>query len=99
MSRNSKRYEFIAYAKICSSKLAYKCVVYTNNGRDTEGMMLKLRLVRSYIKALESYAGIKRKVYFSKDECCGALICVKNCLNSKEICNIVNKLKLICKSC
>ena len=99
MSSKQKIYNLIAYAKICSSKVAYNYVIATNNGKETDDMLCKLRLIRSYIKSVESYAGLKRKIYYSNDNCGVTLICVKNCFNSKEICNIVNKLKTICKSC
>ena len=97
MINKTKIKEFIAYAKICSSKLAYKYVIYTNNGKDTTSILFKLRLVRSYIKALESYVGIPRRNFFGDG--CNAIICVRTCLCKKEICNIVNKLKTICNNC
>lgn len=87
---------FIAYAKICSSKIAYKYVNYSNNGKDTEDIMLKLRLIRSYIRSVESYIGMPKKSY--RNGCCET-ICVRTCLNSEEICNIVNRIKSICKTC
>jgi hypothetical protein len=98
MSSNHHIKDFIAYAKICSSDLAYKFVMDTNHGKDTSATMLKLRLLRSYIKSLESYAGIKRQVFRVS---CGEkeFICVQTCLNKKEICNIVNKIKSYINNC
>jgi hypothetical protein len=98
MSNNKNIKEFIAYAKICHSDLAYKLVLDENVGKDTEVFMLKLRLLRSYIKSLESYAGIKRQVFRVS---CGEkeFICVQTCLNKKEICNIVNKIKSYINNC
>lgn len=93
---NNKLYKFIAWAKICSSKKARKYVIDVNIGRDTEEQLNQLLLLRSFIKALESFAGIQRKTYRG---CEVETICVKTCLNQKEICIIANKIKTICKTC
>lgn len=90
--------EFVAYAKICSSKLAYNYVLLTNNGKDTSSDLMKLRLLRSYIKTVESCAGIKRTALLTGDCNCESF-CMKTCLSSTEICKLVNKIKSICKTC
>jgi hypothetical protein len=48
-------YKFIAYAKICSCRLSCDYVHKTNNGYDTEDLMNKIRLLKSYILSIESY--------------------------------------------
>lgn len=98
MACSNKYLEFLAYAKIESSKLAYEYVIAVNHGKCGEKKLIKLRLLRSLIKTLESYAGIKRRIYLSND-CSPALFCVETCLDSKEICNIVNKIKSLIKNC
>jgi hypothetical protein len=98
MSSNYKLKKFIAYAKICSSNLAYKYVVNTNNGKDTSATLLKLRLLRSYIATLESFAGISKRSFLDRNGD-KVFICIKTCLCKQEICNIVNKIKSNCLNC
>lgn len=93
---SKKVYKFIAWAKYCSSNHAHKYVRDLNVGRDTQEQLDRLLLLRSLIKTLESFTGIKRKTYKGCDV---ETICVKTCLNQKEICIIANKIKTICKTC
>lgn len=98
MASNRKILKFIAYAKICSSKLAYKYVMEVNYGKDASKTLLKLKLLKLHINILESYAGLKRRIY--RDDCGGkTFIYVQTCLSKKEICNIVNKIKSNCLNC
>jgi len=48
-------YKFIAYAKTCSCDMACDYVHKTNHGYSTEGLMDKIRLLRSYIRSIENY--------------------------------------------
>lgn len=87
---------FIAGAKICSSKIAHRYVTGLNHGKDVAADLDRLLLLRSFIKALESYAGMPRRTWRG---CECETICVKTCLSKKEICIIANKIKTICKTC
>jgi hypothetical protein len=91
----SKSYnEFLVYAKMCSVELTVKYLRGKNNGRNVDGMMIKIRLLMSMIKTLESLCGRSRKMYM--DGCDPCYIEVESCFNCKEICNLVDKMKSIC---
>lgn len=96
MCKNKKIKRFIASAKICSSKIAHRYVTDLNHGKETEADLNRLLLLRSFIKTLESCAGIARRTWRG---CECETICVKTCLSKKEICIIANKIKTICKNC
>lgn len=51
----SAQQTFIAYAKICSSSFACEYVKRTNYGEDMSDLMLKIRLLNSYISDLEAF--------------------------------------------
>jgi hypothetical protein len=55
MASGTTIYEFTAWAKICSSRLAYKYVKGLNVGKDMSEMLDKLLLLNRYIKVLENY--------------------------------------------
>lgn len=98
MASNHKILKFIAYAKICSSKLAYQYVMDVNYGKDASMTLLKLKTLKLYINILESNAGLKRRMY--RDNCGEkTFIYIQTCLSKKEICNIVNKIKSNCLNC
>jgi hypothetical protein len=86
--------EFLMHAKLCSSHMAFDYVRWTNAGRDTYCLLTKLRMLRSYIKTLESFCRPERKVYFDFCEPCE--IEVETCLDCSEICNLVKKISSIC---
>lgn len=79
--------------------MAYKYVIDTNYGKDTSELFLRLQLFRSYIRELENYVGIKKQMFRNDCQDGKVFIFVKSCLNEKEICNIVNKIKSNCINC
>lgn len=55
MSGKSSIYEFTAWAKICSSRMAKKYVKGVNVGKDMSELMDRILLLGSYIQSLENY--------------------------------------------
>ena len=55
MSNNSNIYVFTSWAKIQSSKMAYRYVKGVNVGKNMDELMDKILLLRSYIKPFENY--------------------------------------------
>ena len=55
MPGKSNIYEFTAWAKICSSNIAYRYAKGLNVGKDMSELLDRLLLLNRYIKVLENY--------------------------------------------
>jgi len=66
MSKPSNIYKFLAYAKICSCRLACKYVSKVNYGECGEDLMNEIRLLNSYIEEIEGYIYACCKDFYRK---------------------------------